>query len=150
VLLLSRFEVEELLDLDELIDAVAGAMADLSSGRASVPHRVAALVDEHDGLLAAMPGYTPSARALVTKVMSLFPRIAGSGLPTHQGVIAVFDRDDGRPLGAARRHRDHRASHRCGLGARHAPARARGLSHDRHPRHGRAGARARPHGGART
>jgi len=98
VLLLSRFEVEELLDLDELIDAVAGAMADLSSGRASVPHRVAALVDEHDGLLAAMPGYTPSARALVTKVMSLFPRNAGSALPTHQGVIAVFDPDDGRPL----------------------------------------------------
>ena len=98
MLLLSRFEVEELLDLDELIDAVAGAMADLSSGRASVPHRVAALVDEHDGLLAAMPGYTPSARALVTKVMSLFPRNAGSALPTHQGVIAVFDPDDGRPL----------------------------------------------------
>jgi alanine dehydrogenase len=78
VLLLSRSEVEELLDLGELIDAFAGAMADLSAGRASVPHRVAALVDERDGLLAAMPGYTPSARALVTKVMSLFPRNAGS------------------------------------------------------------------------
>jgi ornithine cyclodeaminase len=98
VLLLSRAEVEELLDLDELIDALAGAMADLSAGRASVPHRVAALVGERGGLLAAMPGYTPSARALVTKVMSLFPRNAGSGLPTHQGVIAVFDADDGRPL----------------------------------------------------
>jgi ornithine cyclodeaminase len=98
VLLLSRSEVEELLDLDELIDALAGAMADLSAGRASVPDRVAALVDERDGLLAAMPGYTPSARALATKVMSLFPRNAGSALPTHQGVIAVFDPDDGRPL----------------------------------------------------
>jgi ornithine cyclodeaminase len=98
VLLLSRSEVEELLDLDQLIDALAGAMADLSAGRASVPHRVAALVEERDGLLAAMPGYTPSARALVTKVMSLFPRNAASALPTHQGVIAVFDPDDGRPL----------------------------------------------------
>jgi ornithine cyclodeaminase len=98
VLLLSRSEVEELLDLDELTDALAGAMADLSAGRASVPHRVAALVDERDGLLAAMPGYTPSAGALVTKVMSLFPRNATSALPTHQGVIAVFDPDDGRPL----------------------------------------------------
>jgi alanine dehydrogenase len=98
VLLLSRPEVEELLDVGELIDSLAGAMADLSAGRASVPPRVAALVDERDGLLAAMPGYTPSARALVTKVMSLFPRNAGSALPTHQGVIAVFDPDDGRPL----------------------------------------------------
>ena len=58
MLLLSRAEVEELLDLDELIDALAGAMADLSAGRASVPHRVAALVGERGGLLAAMPGYT--------------------------------------------------------------------------------------------
>jgi ornithine cyclodeaminase len=98
VLLLSRSEVDELLDLDELIDALAGAMADLSAGRASVPHRVAALVDECEGLLAAMPGFTPSAHALVTKVMSLFLRNAGSALPTHQGVIAVFDPDDGRPL----------------------------------------------------
>lgn len=98
MLLLSRSEVEELLDLDELIDALAGAMADLSAGRASMPRRVAAIVDEREGLLAAMPGYTPSARALVTKVVSLFPRNAGSELPTHQGVIAVFDPDDGRPL----------------------------------------------------
>jgi ornithine cyclodeaminase/alanine dehydrogenase-like protein (mu-crystallin family) len=58
VLLLSRSEVEELLDLDELIDALSGAMADLSAGRASVPDRVAAIVEEGDGLLAAMPGYT--------------------------------------------------------------------------------------------
>ena len=149
MLLLSRSEVEELLDLDELIDALAGAMADLSAGRASVPDRVAALVDERDGLLAAMPGYTPSARALATKVMSLFPRNAGSALPTHQGVIAVFDPDDGRPLALL----DATAITALRTGAGSALATrllARGLSHDRHPRHGCAGARARPHGGART
>jgi ornithine cyclodeaminase/alanine dehydrogenase-like protein (mu-crystallin family) len=59
MLLLSRAEVEELLDLDALIDALAEAMADLSAGRASVPHPVAALVPDQEGLLAAMPGYTP-------------------------------------------------------------------------------------------
>jgi ornithine cyclodeaminase len=97
VLLLSRSEVEELLDLDELIDALAGAMADLSAGRASVPHRVGALVDDRDGLLAAMPGYTPSAEALASKLVTLFPRNAGTDLPTHQAVIVVFDPDNGRP-----------------------------------------------------
>jgi alanine dehydrogenase len=95
VLLLSRREVEELLDVDELIDALAGAMADLSAGRASVPNRVAAFVDEHDGLLGAMPGYAPSAGALVSKLVTLFPH--NSGLPTHQAVIAVFDPESGRP-----------------------------------------------------
>jgi alanine dehydrogenase len=97
VLVLSRHEVEELLDVDALIDALAGAMADLSAGRASVPNRVGALVDERDGLLAAMPGYTPSAAALASKLVTLFPQNAGTELPTHQAVIAAFDPNDGRP-----------------------------------------------------
>src|ERR671936_102477 len=97
MLVLSRSEVEELLDLDELIEALAGAMADLSAGRASMPHRIGALVPEREGLLAAMPGYTPSAGALASKLVTLFPRNAGTALPTHQAVIAVFDPDDGRP-----------------------------------------------------
>jgi ornithine cyclodeaminase/alanine dehydrogenase-like protein (mu-crystallin family) len=97
VLLLSAREVEELLDVDALIDALAGAMVDLSAGRASVPNRVGARVDERDGLLAAMPGYTPSAGALASKLVTLFPHNAASGLPVHQALIAVFDPADGRP-----------------------------------------------------
>jgi alanine dehydrogenase len=97
VLLLSRHEVEELLDVDALIDALAGAMVDLSAGRASAPNRVAARVDERGGFLAAMPGYTPSARALASKLVTLFPDNAASDLPSHQAVIAVFDPADGRP-----------------------------------------------------
>lgn len=97
MLLLSRREVEELLDVDALIDALEPAMVDLSAGRASVPHRIGALVEDRDGLLAAMPGYTPSAGALATKLVTLFPRNADTELPTHQAVIAVFDPDTGRP-----------------------------------------------------
>jgi len=97
VLVLGRVDIEELLDLDELIDALARAMADLSAGRASVPDRVAALVQESDGLLAAMPGYTPSAGALASKLVTLFPRNAGTDIPTHQAVIVVFDDENGRP-----------------------------------------------------
>ena len=97
MLLISRTEVEELLDVDALIDALAGGMSDLSAGRASVPNRVGARVDELDGLLLAMPGYAPSSGALVAKLVSLFPRNAGGELPTHQAVIAVFDPETGRP-----------------------------------------------------
>jgi ornithine cyclodeaminase len=45
-----------------------------------------------------MPGYTPSAGALAAKLITLFPRNAGTEWPTHQGVIAVFDPDDGHPM----------------------------------------------------
>jgi alanine dehydrogenase len=96
VLVLSRSDVERLLDLDQLRDAVARAMADLSAGRASMPSRIAALVPGRDGLLAAMPAYLPSAGALTTKLVSLFPR--NTDRPTHQAVIVVFDADNGSPL----------------------------------------------------
>ncbi len=97
MLVLTRRDVEALLDLDALIDALAAAMADLSAGRASAPDRVAALVPGQEALLAAMPGYVPSPGVLMAKLVSLFPRNAGTGLPTHQAVIAVFDPDTGAP-----------------------------------------------------
>jgi alanine dehydrogenase len=97
VLVLSGGEIRALLDLDALIDALAAAMADLSAGRASVPERIAADVGEADGLLAAMPGYVPSLDALVSKLVTLFPGNAGTSVPTHQAVIAVFDPRTGSP-----------------------------------------------------
>ncbi|TME31180.1 MAG: ornithine cyclodeaminase family protein [Chloroflexi bacterium] len=96
MLVLSRAEVESLIDLDRLREAVAGAMADLSAGRVSMPARIAAIVPERDALLAAMPAYLPSSGALATKLVSLFPR--NTDRPTHQAVIVVFDSENGSPL----------------------------------------------------
>lgn len=97
MLALGRSQVEALLDMDALIDALASAMADLSAGRASAPDRVAALVPEREALLAAMPGFVPSAGVLMSKLVSLFPQNAGTALPTHQALIVVFDPDTGKP-----------------------------------------------------
>ena len=96
MLVLSRLEVESLLDLDELVDAVAAAMVDLSAGRASMPARVAATVPAPHAFLAAMVAYLPSSGALTTKLVSLFPD--NRARPTHQAVICCFDPDTGTPL----------------------------------------------------
>ena len=61
-----------------------------------MPTRIAALVPDREGLLAAMPAYLPTAGALATKLVSLFPR--NTDRPTHQAVIVVFDADNGSPL----------------------------------------------------
>ena len=98
MLVLSRREVEELLDLDALVDAVAAAMADLSAGRASMPARTAAHVSERSAFLAVMPAYVPAVGALTTKLVSLFPLNEGTATPTHQALIAIFDPEDGRPV----------------------------------------------------
>ena len=72
---LSAADVEAVLDLDDLVDVVAAAMADLSAGRVSMPARIAALVPERQGLLAVMPAHLPSANALTTKLVSLSGRL---------------------------------------------------------------------------
>jgi alanine dehydrogenase len=95
MLVLDKREVESLLDPDALRAAVAAALSDLSAGRASMPTRIAALVAEQDALLAAMPAYLPSAGALTTKLVSLFPR--NTDRPTHQAVIVAFDPLTGTP-----------------------------------------------------
>ena len=95
MLVLSRADVEAVLDLDRLVDAVAAAMVDLSQGRADVPMRIAAFVAEREGLLAAMPAFLPSAGALTTKLVSLFPQ--NTDRPTHHAIIACFDPDTGAP-----------------------------------------------------
>ncbi len=93
MLILTRSDVEAALDLDELVDAVASALADLSAGRASMPPRTAATVPGRDAFLGVMPAHLPSANALVTKLVAVFPH--NRNRPTHQAVITCFDPDNG-------------------------------------------------------
>jgi alanine dehydrogenase len=97
VLVLSRTDTESLLDLDALRDALRPAMEDVSSGRASMPARIAAAVPS-GGLLAAMPAYAPTGGGLMTKLVSLFPGNSGTSLPTHQALVIVFDAESGEPV----------------------------------------------------
>ncbi len=109
LIVLSAAEVERLLADAALVDALAGAMAELSAGRAAQPPR--AVVDvAGEGLLLAMPAHLPRARALTTKLVTLFPANADRGLPTHHAAVLAFDPAtgvpaallDGRVLTAAR------------------------------------------------
>ena len=97
MLLLNRREVESLLDLDRLIEALGPAMAELSAGRVSMPARIVTLVRERRGLLAAMPVYLGQARTLSAKLVSVFPENEAHGVPSHQAVILVFDAETGSP-----------------------------------------------------
>jgi alanine dehydrogenase len=94
MLVLTRAQVRELLDLDLLLDALERAFVELSAGRTSVPPRIAANTER--GFLAAMPGYADG--VLETKLVSVFPDNHAAGLPSHQATIAVFDDETGSPL----------------------------------------------------
>jgi ornithine cyclodeaminase/alanine dehydrogenase-like protein (mu-crystallin family) len=93
---LSRAEVERLMDVDALLDALAGALVSFSAGITSVPPRTAAHVPDR-GLLGAMVGYVPGA-GLGAKLVSVFPQNDQQGLPSHQALIAIVDEKNGTPL----------------------------------------------------
>ena len=95
LLVLSQDDVCRLLDLDELLDALARAFVELSGGRTSVPPRVAARTPA--GLLGVMPGFLPGA-GLESKLVAVFPGNHDHGLPSHQALIALFDEGTGSPL----------------------------------------------------
>jgi ornithine cyclodeaminase len=97
MLFLNRHEVERLLELDRLVEALGPAMVELSAGRVSMPPRVVAQVPEQEGLLAAMPAFLNRPQVLSTKLVSVFPQNAARGLPSHQAVILVFDPSTGSP-----------------------------------------------------
>ena len=93
MLVLTRTEVEELLDLDALLDALAVAHAELSTGAASLVPRVGAFAGDA-GVLGGMLAYAPSS-GLGCKLVTLFP--GNRDRPTHQALIALFDQATGTP-----------------------------------------------------
>ena len=93
MLVLTRTEVEELLDLDALLDALAAAHAELSTGQASLVPRMGAFSDA--GVLGVMPASAPSS-GLGCKLVTLFPK--NRDRPTHQALIALFDQATGTPV----------------------------------------------------
>src|SRR5438045_8647197 len=93
MLVLTRADVEELLDLEELEGALARAHEELSAGAASMPARIAAIAES--GLLGTMPAYLPSA-GLGCKLVTLFP--GNADRPTHQAAIVLFEPENGSPI----------------------------------------------------
>jgi alanine dehydrogenase len=96
LLYLQRSDVERLLDIDAMLDALAKALVIYSSGAASLPPRTAARVGE-SSLLGMMSTYVPGV-ALETKLVSVFPANDDHGLPSHQALIALFDETTGSPI----------------------------------------------------
>lgn len=95
ILVLSRPEVRRLLDGAPLLDRLERAFVALSDGRAAAPPR--AVTRTPDGMLLAMPGFLPGA-GLVAKLISVFPGNADRELPSHTGLLALFDPETGIAL----------------------------------------------------
>jgi len=92
-LILDEEAVRSLLRMDELIPAMATALADLSRGKVVQPMRVMMPVGEQGGFLGLMPAY---GGALGAKLVTFYPN--NQGIPTHHALILLFRPETGEPL----------------------------------------------------
>ena len=92
----SEAEIERVLSYERLIPAMEQALAAFSAGEVIQPVRTMLTVEEGQRFLGVMPVVT--ANAMGAKLVSLYPKNAAAGIPTHLATIALFEPDTGQPL----------------------------------------------------
>lgn len=96
MLVLSQKEVEELLDMEGCIEAMADALASLARGEVHVPLRVVVRPDGEDTFLGLMPAHRGGGAPLYSlKTVCVFPDNPERGLDSHQGTVTLFDGETG-------------------------------------------------------
>jgi alanine dehydrogenase len=91
--ILTEDDVRRHLRMDDLIPAMARALADLSAGQVVQPVRTMLPVAEHGGFFAVMPAY---AGALGAKLVTFYPE--NRGIHTHHALVLLFRPETGEPL----------------------------------------------------
>lgn len=86
-------KVRQLLKVEELIPAMRQVLAEFSSGKWQQPLR--GVLAQHGGFFGVMPA---SGESMGIKMVTYYPGNAGTDLPTHMAVIALFDPKTGEPL----------------------------------------------------
>lgn len=87
--------VENLLDMKSCIRLMRETLIDLAEGRAEQMLRL--VMPLHGGnLLGVMPGAIAGKKVAGAKIISVFPDNFYQGLPSHQGVVLVFETQTGK------------------------------------------------------
>ncbi len=99
LLVVNRAAFEALVPMQDAIAIVDAAMRELSAGNVNAPQRTIMLVNPTTRL-GFMPGAMSGIGRFGLKVVSLSSDAPRFGLPSHQGLMLLFDDATGRPLGA--------------------------------------------------
>jgi|Deesub1362B_J571_1020462.scaffolds.fasta_scaffold00002_453 ornithine cyclodeaminase len=97
--IISRDDINKVLTMKEVIQAVKKAYIALSAGQAIMPTRLQIPVEKAKGVTLFMPAYLRSENALGTKIVSVFPQnIKKYNCPTIQAVFLLLSAETGQPL----------------------------------------------------
>jgi thiomorpholine-carboxylate dehydrogenase len=93
---LDETRVAELLTWEKLIPAMEQALAEFSHGRVLQPVRQMLTIEAEERYLGIMPAVAEEAMGL--KLVSFYPKNAGTAVPTHMAMILLFRPQTGEPL----------------------------------------------------
>jgi ornithine cyclodeaminase/alanine dehydrogenase-like protein (mu-crystallin family) len=97
MLILNANEVRQALPMAECVAAMKQAYAALSGGKAEVPLRMRLPVAPNEGMAIFMPAFVndEAGQALAVKIVSLFSKNPGRGLPLIQAAVLVLNAETG-------------------------------------------------------
>ena len=96
ILVLNHEEVEQLLDMEGCIEAMADALASLARGEVHVPLRAVVRPPGEDSFIGLMPAHRGGRAPLYSlKTVCVFPDNPKRGLDAHQGTVTLFDGETG-------------------------------------------------------
>jgi ornithine cyclodeaminase/alanine dehydrogenase len=92
VLILTKADLEKILEMKDVMRVVEEAFAEFTRGTAKVPLRTLLSVSKHMGSILYMPAYLEGSDALAVKVVSVYERnLERYGLPTILATIQMND-----------------------------------------------------------
>src|ERR1043166_428402 len=96
MLALSENDVRQLLDIEELIDALKKAHVQYSTGKAVMPVRLVVPLPQIHGRITSMPGFLIEDKALGMKVVTYFQNNPKQDLPAILATIMLFSAETGK------------------------------------------------------
>jgi alanine dehydrogenase len=97
-LFVNKEKIASLLPMDECIEVMEKMFHSLAARETVQPLRSIMWLPDHTGLLGMMPGHSAKLGVMGIKVISVFYGNREAGMPSHQGVVMLFDAQHGRPL----------------------------------------------------
>ncbi|HEX4649348.1 MAG TPA: ornithine cyclodeaminase family protein [Steroidobacteraceae bacterium] len=93
---LTEADIARVLSYEKLIPAMERALAAFSAGEVVQPVRTVLTIEEGASYLLVMSAAVRD--AMGAKLVSLYPKNAGTGVPTHLASIVLFESAHGRPI----------------------------------------------------
>jgi ornithine cyclodeaminase len=97
-LFVNKEKIASLLPMEECIEVMEKMFRSLAAGECLQPLRNIMRLPDGSGVLGMMPGHAAKLGVMGIKVITVFHANSESGLPSHQGVVMLFDAKNGEPL----------------------------------------------------